>query len=51
MRQIYGFIREIGYTTAKDATGWTEKMNTICLGCGDDMFANVLLCEVCWNGE
>ena len=25
-------------------------MNTICLGCGDDMFANVLICEACWNG-
>ena len=50
-RQIYGFIREIGYTTVKDATGRTEKMNTICLGCGDEMFANVLICEVCWNGE
>ena len=27
------------------------RMNTICLGCGDDMFANRLICEVCWNGE
>jgi len=34
-------------------------MNTICLGCGDDMFAPEnclkgkyrLICEVCWNGE
>ena len=26
-------------------------MNDICLGCGDDMFANVLLCEVCWRGD
>ena len=31
--------------------GGDSTMNTICLGCGDDMFANVLLCEVCWNGE
>ena len=26
-------------------------MNVICLGCGDEMFANVLVCDVCWNGE
>ena len=26
-------------------------MNTICLGCGDEMFANVLICEVCWRGD
>ena len=25
-------------------------MNDICLGCGDDMFSNIVLCEVCWNG-
>ena len=31
--------------------GGDSTMNTICLGCGDDMFANVLLCEVCWNGD
>ena len=35
----------------KDTHRRDGKMNTICLGCGDDMFANVLLCEVCWNGE
>ena len=26
-------------------------MNTICLGCGDDMFANEVICEVCWRGD
>ncbi len=28
-----------------------QMMETICLGCGDDMFANRLICEECWNGE
>ena len=26
-------------------------MNVICLGCGDEMFANVLVCDICWNGD
>ena len=30
---------------------YIDMMNTICLGCGDEMFANVLICEVCWNGD
>lgn len=28
-----------------------SSMNVICLGCGDDMFANEMICEVCWNGD
>ena len=31
--------------------GMKIEMNYICLGCGDDMFANVVLCKECWNGE
>ena len=23
----------------------------ICLGCGDDMFGFIEICEECWNGE
>jgi len=26
-------------------------MEVICLGCGDNMFANRVICEVCWNGD
>ena len=26
-------------------------MERICLGCGDDMYANRVICEVCWNGD
>ena len=42
MKQIYGFIRQIGYTTAKDATGCAENMSWItdyCRECGAETYA------------
>ena len=40
--QIYGSIRQIGYTTVKDATGWAENMSWItamCPKCEGEIYA------------
>ena len=47
---VYGYMDVDGDEILEQGR-YIDMMNTICLGCGDEMFANVLICEVCWNGD